>query len=155
VYRLDTYFVSGAFEGKTGASHNHSPGGSHCLPLSGLIASTLGFPRLIHSRLKTYASDTCFSRAVSLICDGTVSVWSFALCRDCLERMSSEGFARTHVSYSQIPELERALRSYPKPVILQHGTPIPPEFSADSVYLSRCRVLWAMREDSSECGQPR
>jgi hypothetical protein len=141
VYRLDIYLVSGASPVKAFASYNHSQEESHCLPLSGLIASTLGFLRLIHSLLTTYASGICLVRAALLIHEHAVNVWSYSILRDCLERLSSEGFARTHVNYSKVPESERALRSYPKPVILQHGTPIPPEFSADSVYLSRCRVL--------------
>jgi hypothetical protein len=154
VYRLDIYLVSGASPIKACASYNHSPGESDCLPPSGLIASTPGFLRLIHSPLRTYVSGICLVRAALLIYEHAVNVWSYNILRDCLERMSSEGFARIHVNYSKVSEIERALRSYPKPVILQHGTPIPPEFSADSVYLSRCRVLWAMREEASQYRQP-
>jgi hypothetical protein len=151
VYRLDIYLVSDTFHVEVFAPHNRSPGELGYLRASRPIASTPGFLHLIHSQLTTYVSETWFVRATLLIRDGAVSVWGYTITRDCITRILSEALSRTHVSYSKILELERALRSHPKPVILQHGAAIPPEFVANSGFLSRRRVLWAAREEASEC----
>jgi hypothetical protein len=153
VYRLDIYLVSDTRYLDTFVSHYYSPGGSHYLRVSCPIASTPSSLHPIHSLLVIYASGTWVLRAALLMQQNTVSVWGYAITKDCMERISSEAFTRTHVSMSKILELERALRSYPKPVLLELDAPIPPEFSADSVYVARRRVLWALREESSECSQ--
>jgi hypothetical protein len=131
--------------------YNYSPGGSGYLRVLRLIVSTPGCPRLIHYRLTTYVSCPSTVRAALLIHDDAVSEWGYTITRDCLERTSCDLFARTHVKYSKILEREQALRSHPKPVLLQHGAPIPTEFQADTVFLLRRRVLWVIREESSEC----
>jgi hypothetical protein len=150
VYRLDIYLVSDPFHVEVFAPHNRSPGGLGYLRASRPIASTPSFPHLIHSQLTTYVSETWFVRATLLIRDDAVSVWGYTVTRDCITRILSEASSRTHVSYSKILELERILRSQPKPVIAQHGAAIPPEFVAHSGFLLRKRVLWAAREEASE-----